>query len=83
MKSEETENVLLVEKRENKQLKQRQFELESTVKTLSDKIMSSSSIDAQLQLQIEENNKLKVVFLNIFKNLINLSRTTMYAWSKR
>ena len=66
MKSEETENVLLVEKRENKQLKQRQVELEGTVKTLSDKIMSSSSIDAQLQLQIEENNKLKVVFLKIF-----------------
>ena len=54
--------MLLVEKRENKQLKQRQVELEGTVKTLSDKIMSSSSIDAQLQLQIEENNKLKVVF---------------------
>lgn len=65
MKSEETENVLLVEKRENKQLKQRQVELEGTVKTLSDKIMSSSSIDAQLQLQIEENNKLKVIFKNI------------------
>ena len=69
MKSEETENVLLVEKRENKQLKQRTGDLEGALKALKEKVMSSSSIDSQLQLQIEENSKLKV-------------ESNVFAWTK-
>ena len=60
LKSEETENVLLVEKKENKYLKQRNGELEGQNKTLQNKLLSTSSADTQLQMQIEENNKLKV-----------------------
>ena len=60
LKTEETENVLLVEKKENKYLKQRNGELEGQNKILQNKIMSTSSADTQLQMQIEENNKLKV-----------------------
>ena len=69
LKSEETENVLLVEKRENKQLKQRTGDLEGALKALKEKVMSSSSIDSQLQLQIEENSKLKV-------------ESNVFAWTK-
>ena len=61
LKSEETENVLLVEKKENKYLKQRNGELEGQNKTLQNKLLSTSSADTQLQMQIEENNKLKVI----------------------
>jgi len=72
LKSEETENVLLVEKRENKQLKQRTGDLEGALKALKEKVMSSSSIDSQLQLQIEENSKLKDNYVRVVKEMKKL-----------
>ena len=60
LKSEEAENVLLVEKKENKQLRTRNGELEIMNKSLREKIMTNSTVDSQLKLLIDENNKLKV-----------------------
>ena len=60
LKSEEAENVLLVEKKENKQLRTRNGELEIMNKSLREKIMTNSAVDSQLKLLIEENNKLRV-----------------------
>ena len=75
LKSEETENVLLVEKKENKYLKQRNGELEGQNKTLQNKLLSTSSADTQLQMQIEENNKLKVRRFEIFEKRSQKSRS--------
>ena len=60
LKSEEAENVLLVEKKENKQLRTRNGELEVMNKSLREKLVTNSTVDSQLKLLIDENNKLKV-----------------------
>ena len=62
LKSEEAENVLLVEKKENKQLRTRNGELEVMNKSLREKLVTNSTVDSQLKLLIDENNKLKVSF---------------------
>ena len=65
LKSEEAENVLLVEKKENKQLRTRNGELEIMNKSLREKIMTNSAVDSQLKLLIDENNKLKVSLIRL------------------
>ena len=62
LKSEEAENVLLVEKKENKQLRARNGELEVMNKSMREKLTTNSAVDSQLKLLIDENNKLKVFY---------------------